>query len=327
MTRTVHVSAPSRIHFGMFSFGDPAVRQFGGVGMMVGPPRLELEATSADAFSAIGETADRARDVAAQWAASEGRRQPPACRIQIASSPPAHAGLGSGTQLALSVAAALDAFVERRRRSGVELAQAVGRAERSAVGTHGFSTGGLLVDPGKAGEERVAPVERRIDFPAPWRILLITDVRQRGLSGSAERSAFAELPPVPRGVTAELREEVDQRVLPACATADFPTFSAGIYRYGHLAGTCFAACQGGAYASPHLARLVELIRSLGVDGVGQSSWGPTLFAVLQGEEEAKALAAELQRRDELKGHTFTVTAGDNVGAVVEVVESEGVTEE
>ena len=54
-----------------------------------------------------------------------------------------------------------------------------------------------------------------------------------------------------------------------------------------MAGLCFAANQGGPYFTPQLARLVEEIRELGVRGVGQSSWGPTLFALLPDEAAAQ----------------------------------------
>ena len=58
---------------------------------------------------------------------------------------PEHAGLGSGTELPLSVAAGLNAFwglPARRRRNWAER----GPGSRSAVGTYGFVFGGLIVE-------------------------------------------------------------------------------------------------------------------------------------------------------------------------------------
>src|SRR5262245_48657082 len=60
----IHVTAPSRLHLGMFSFGRPDVRQFGGVGMMVNDPPTRLEVTPAAEFHATGHEADRAVDFA-----------------------------------------------------------------------------------------------------------------------------------------------------------------------------------------------------------------------------------------------------------------------
>ena len=42
MTRSVHVRAPCRLHFGMFGFGRTSGPQLGGVGVMVEPPAVEV---------------------------------------------------------------------------------------------------------------------------------------------------------------------------------------------------------------------------------------------------------------------------------------------
>jgi predicted sugar kinase len=132
---------------------------------------------------------------------------------------------------------------------------------------------------------------------------LICLAGQHGLSGEAEQSAFRDLPPVPHATTRELRSALNDEMLPAAAAGDFARFSRGLYRFGHQAGMCFAARQGGAFASPPVAQLVETVRSLGVEGVGQSSWGPTVFALLETEREARqfadAIRKSLDRQDTL----------------------------
>ena len=88
---------------------------------------------------------------------------------------------------------------------------------------------------------------------------------------------------------------------PAAEAGDFARFSRSVYRFGYQAGLCFAGRQGGAFASQRIAELVEAARNLGVEGVGQSSWGPTVFALLANEEAARrfaeAIAARLQADD------------------------------
>ncbi len=39
---TIRVTTPSRLHFGMFSFGRAETRQFGGVGAMISAPGIRL---------------------------------------------------------------------------------------------------------------------------------------------------------------------------------------------------------------------------------------------------------------------------------------------
>ena len=69
--------------------------------------------------------------------------------------------------------------------SAVRLAELVGRGERSAIGTHGFAQGGLLVEGGKAAGESVSPLVSRLELPADWALVLLIDRGQRGLSGAA----------------------------------------------------------------------------------------------------------------------------------------------
>src|SRR5262245_47692582 len=107
MPRLVQVTAPSRLHFGLWSLAG-AGRQFGGVGAMIEQPGLKLELAPAEQFVAGGPLADRAKRFAAHWAAFH-RAALPACEIRLLAAPPEHVGLGTGTQLGLAVAAGLNA--------------------------------------------------------------------------------------------------------------------------------------------------------------------------------------------------------------------------
>jgi predicted sugar kinase len=177
----------------------------------------------------------------------------------------------------------------------------------------------LLIEPGKLDCEPVAPLEHRIELPAGWRFALVIPARERGLSGDAERAAFGDLPAVSAETTAALVAELAEEIIPAATEGQFERFSESLYRYGHAAGMCFAARQGGPFASPRVANLVETIRSLGVHGVGQSSWGPTVFAVLPSEAAADDLLMRLGPHLVDEDQTL-VTAVCRSGARIEVVD-------
>ena len=290
---SVSVTAPSRLHFGLLSFGRPGVRQFGGAGVMVERPGLRLRITPNNSFQVIGPLRERVRTIAERYRRFWELSALPGCTVEVVSAPPEHVGLGTGTQLTLAVVAGLDRFRAVEPLDVVELAHLAGRAARSAVGTYGFAQGGLLIEPGKLDCEPVAPLEHRIDLPDAWRIALVIPAQQRGLSGDAERAAFGNLPAVSAETTAALVAELAEELIPAATEGQFERFSESLYRYGHAAGMCFAARQGGPFASPRVAMLVETIRSLGIRGVGQSSWGPTVFAVLPNEAAADDLLARL----------------------------------
>ena len=71
--------------------------------------------------------------------------------------------------------------------------------------------------------------------------------------------------------------------------------------------------QGGIYSCPATAELVQWLRGRGVRGVGQSSWGPTVFAMAGDADEATALIAAAHHRWGGKVRTVA-SAGRNVGA-------------
>ena len=89
-----------------------------------------------------------------------------------------------------------------------------------------------------------------------------------------------------------------------------------VYRYGRAAGLCFAAVQGGPYNGPHVTQLVDEIQSLGYTGVGQSSWGPTVFCVVEDQTAAERLQHELLSRRRTEPLEIVITPADNRGAVV-----------
>ncbi len=118
--------------------------------------------------------------------------------VEVRQAMPSHAGLGSGTQLALAVATAV------RRLHGCpddprEDAALLGRGARSGIGIGLFDQGGLVIDGGKGRVAGPPPLLVRYAVPEAWRVLLVLDRDREGLSGSRERAAFASLRPMDCG--------------------------------------------------------------------------------------------------------------------------------
>ncbi|MEM9186351.1 MAG: hypothetical protein AAGB00_07645 [Planctomycetota bacterium] len=316
----VVVVAPSRLHFGLSAFAD-SPHAFGGCGVMIDEPRLVLTIEDADEPTAAGPLAGRIDAFMGAAAPLLGGRKP-RCRVSAPSPPPEHAGLGLGTQLGLSVAAGIAAWARGGVRPAVELAEAVGRGRRSAVGTHGFEHGGLILDGGRPACHAIGRLERRVVMPESWRVLLVTPVAEEGLSGEREAAAFDGVGGIPPDLTVQLRA-LAARLADAAASSDFDSFASALGEYGRRAGECFSAVQGGPFASPQIAALIARLNRLGAAGAGQSSWGPTVFA----PAPSRAAASEL--RDALLAQagppvlSARVTRFNNTGAVVRVMEGPG----
>jgi beta-RFAP synthase len=312
----------SRLHFGLISLPADAetasARRFGSVGLMVESPGLVLRALPAGSWSAEGPLAERALTFARRFSRTleeqDPRRILPPCRLVVESAPREHVGLGTGTQLALAVAHLL-AKTAGLDLPAAELARRVGRGERSALGVHGFCQGGFLVDAGKGACTTLAPLVARLDFPAAWRIVLVLPGRATGLHGKSERSAFARLT-TPPGTTEALCRLVLLGMLPALAEEDLQGFGEALFDFNARVGEVFAPVQGGTYASPLTAELVGFLRAEGVAGVGQSSWGPGVFAVTD-ETRAAHLADRLRARLAADEMEVQVSRGCNHGAVVD----------
>jgi beta-ribofuranosylaminobenzene 5'-phosphate synthase len=316
MSRVVRVIAPSRLHFGLWSLGGEG-RQFGGVGTMIDRPALEISMDAAAELVATGAHASRTIEFARRWAEFHSRTLPP-CRIAVHHAIPEHAGLGSGTQHALAVAAGLNAFCGLPCQTPQELALSVGRGLRSAVGTYGFVFGGLIVEQGKLPDEPISPLDCRIDLPDDWRFVLARPHGLTGLAGEDEADAFQSLLAVPPSVREELIGTVRDRLVPAAALGDFDEFAESLHRYGRLSGECFAARQGGPYNGPVVTALVEQIRSLGYVGVGQSSWGPTIFVVTQSYASAERLTEQIRSSGAAAELDLIISSPCNKGAQIDI---------
>ena len=190
---------------------------------------------------------------------------------------PRPCGFGSGTQLALSVAAAL-AALDGRPFSPDAFADALDRGNRSGVGLAAFTQGGLIVDGGRDASNGPPPLIARSPILKRGGWLLILDEGMTGVHGTREVEAFRDLPRFPEAQAAEICRIVLMQVLPSVATAEPEGFGASITTIQRLIGDHFAPHQGGRYASPAVAEALAAIAARGVAGYGQSSWGPTGFA-------------------------------------------------
>jgi beta-RFAP synthase len=311
---TVRVEAPARLHLGMLDASGDGPRRFGGLGVAVSRPAVVVEASPGDELTVEGPDADRALAAAQHCRAALGDAR--GARVRVLEAIPAHAGLGSGTKLALAVTAALSALAGRSPDPAA-VARMAGRGARSAVGLWTFAVGGLVVEGGRRpGSAEPAPLLVRHAMPDQWRCVLVTPAAEAGLSGGAEEAAFADLRPDPAR-SAEIACVVLTALLPALVEADLVEFGAALSRLQRLVGDAFAPVQGGTF-HPQAAPLVDALLRLGAAGAGQSSWGPVVYGVVgseaQGHEIGRRLEAELGA-----GGRAQVVRFDNRGARVEEV--------
>lgn len=325
---SVAVRAPARIHLGFLDLNATIGRRFGSIGLAVSSHYTQLKVRAADHFTIhdsglAQEIRTRLENISSLFYQGPGRHLAASQRaqVQVDQLIPSHAGLGSGTQLALSLGTAL-ARLHSLDFDTTTLAQELGRGRRSGIGIAGFDQGGFIVDGGLKPGQTVPPLLMHQRYPAEWRIVLIMAPQHQGIHGRNEKQAFRELPPFPLPHAQTICHKTLMQLLPALVERDIDQFGSAITDIQALIGDHFAPAQGGRYTSPVVAACLQQAQRLGHKGIAQSSWGPTGCVFVSSEQEAQKLIGQLTDFIETEKTSpampqFISTQPDNRGAIIE----------
>lgn len=288
-------------------------RRFGSLGLSLDELNTTLTAYPERQLSVEGLQSERVEVYARQSLAAMGITG--GAHIQIHQAIPDHSGLGSGTQLALAVGTALS------RLYGLdwplnEMAREMQRGARSGIGLGLFSLGGFIVDGGRKNEGGPPTVISRLDFPHQWRVILVLDKTYKGLHGDQEKQAFSDLPEFSETNAGRLCRLALMQAMPSLAEHDLPGFGTAISAIQEIVGDHFSAAQGGRFASRQVASALSWLRLNGAEGVGQSSWGPTGFALTDSEIRAQSLVRAANNKFSTAGLQFMICSGRNRGAEI-----------
>ena len=312
MSIVVTASVPARLHLGFLDLSGGAGRRFGSIGLPLKAPETVVSLSRSPKTVMEGPDAERAGRHLAQLCAHLGISAHH--RLTVEEAIPSHIGLGSGTQLAVAVAAAL------RTLHGLPIntrgdAVVLGRGARSGIGLATFDDGGLIVDAGKSDPEAQPPIVARHPFPQEWRVLLIFDHAATGIHGEAEIEAFRALPPfLPESSNAICRH-VLMGLLPAVVEHDIEAFGTAVEAIQTILGNHFAPAQGGIFTSTRVEQVARRMQEAGAVGLGQSSWGPTGFVFAPSPEAAWAIA-DAGRAVAEPGIEIRIATGRNEGATI-----------
>ncbi|WP_256297048.1 beta-ribofuranosylaminobenzene 5'-phosphate synthase family protein [Haloarchaeobius salinus] len=317
------VGVGARLHFGFQNLSLAHARLYGGLGVALAEPRVRVTAERADGVDCPDGTVrgyvERATELL----------DVPGATVSVEETLPRHVGLGSGTQLALATLVAVAHAHDREPRLR-EHAPDLGRGGRSGVGVAAFEDGGFVVDgghptarfttePPAEGEWTVPPVVARHDLPAEWRFVLAIPDTARGRNGDREEASMrAVVERAEPGIADEVAGVVNRRLLPAAAEGRLDDFGDAVAEVGRLNGAWYVDEQGGVFRPPVGTVVDELAGDPAVTGVGQSSWGPTVYGLtdVDRQEAAVAAAEDALRAADVDGEVLVVGAASR-GALVE----------
>lgn len=270
----IKVSAPARIHMGILNPSrGVGERVYASAGVAVQEPRTIVKVESDDELSVAGPSAEESRAFARRIL---DRYKLGGAKINVLSVPPRHAGLGSTTQLCLSIAVGITKL-HGLSVQPVELATALGRGKQSAIGTYAFQHGGFIVEGGWSDKTVFPPLLFRYSFPEDWRFLIIVP-RSRSLDEKQEDRVFEKLPTPQENLVYEACYRLLLGMAPAILEKDITAFGENLVKLQEVVGTMFSKVQRGVY-QPDSAPLIKKLKEIGAVGVGQSSWGPAVYGL------------------------------------------------
>jgi beta-RFAP synthase len=289
-------------------------RHFGSIGIALNEINTQLTMSAAPQLTFNGTIPPRSEKILKHFCKVLNVSEQ--LQLDFKSKIPEHIGLGSGTQLALAIGVALNHFYQLGLNIR-DLAVLSDRGTRSGIGIGVFERGGLVVDGGRGELTKIPPVISQLPIPEEWRFLLVFDKRGQGLHGQSEIQAFKALPPFPTAEAVRLCYLLLMQGLPAVAENNLTLFGEVITQLQQSVGQHFASAQGGVFTSREVAEVMAWLQQQGAMAIGQSSWGPTGFCIVNGLKTAEALVADLKKRAIAKNLYVQITRANNSAAKIE----------
>lgn len=283
------VKTGARLHLGQLDLNGSLGRLYGGLGVAIDQPCLEMTVERNDNLSIISPDGEHKRIQSITKKYLEFY-QLPGAKINLRQFMPSHSGLGSGTQLSLALGFAITRVYELQP-SLAELAGITDReSSRSGIGVAAFEQGGFLLDGGipvtKARSSfNVPPLLTRMPFPEEWAMILALPDKEEKMYGIKEQNTFNSLSPMDEQVSGKISRLLLMKLLPGLIEKNLASFGQAVTEIQKHVGNYFAPVQGGPYACALGAELAEYLLSQGAAGVGQSSWGPTIYGFTHQEKK------------------------------------------
>ncbi|MFX1561686.1 MAG: beta-ribofuranosylaminobenzene 5'-phosphate synthase family protein [Promethearchaeota archaeon] len=321
----VIVKTSARLHLGFIDLHGGMGRRYGSLGVSIDKPRCILEIQRSNrGISVADEGEHRIRRLVKVFV--DNLKYIGGLEVTAKEVIPEHVGLGSGTQLALAIGAAIATLMDRPVNSR-ELSRISNRGAVSGIGTAVFAQGGFVIDGGHSSTERgagqkqiashtIPPTIVHHDVPKDWTFVVAVPNIQHGLSGVTEEKAFDQLPAAEPEHAHIISRLVLMQLLPAIVEDDIVLFGEALTRIQTLVGDAFSGIQGGRFANPKVDACINAMLKAGAYGAGQSSWGPSCYGLVRETDQIDSVQEAATKTLGAKGGYTFVTQANNRGAQI-----------
>lgn len=316
----VRITTPSRLHFSLLDLNGALGRIDGGFGLAIDKPNFQIIAERAtDIRMSSSVYHERACGVIARL---QEAYPFPGIKLTFTSEIPMHCGFGSGTQLSLGIAQAVNVLYELGL-DVQELATAVGRGGTSGIGVAAFEAGGFIVDGGHRFPEQKAsflpssavgdipppPILLRYSFPEVPLLIVVPECSR--IYGDEEVELFRTLCPQPEWTAQKLSHTLLMQILPALVEGDMCSFGKALNQIQTFGWKRVEIDAQGA----ELQLTLDFLQNKGAFGAGVSSWGAAICVIGEDVNRLKRDTEAFLKTLPGGGSCF-ITQANNVGASV-----------
>ena len=302
----ITITTPSRLHFGLIDLNGELGRINGGIGVALEKPGWEIIGYKDDEKNSKIDFAhvDSRTKLTIEKFDAFFKTKAAELNFVINRDLPPHMGLGSKTQFLLAIGTILS-HMHEIDTTPREIAKVIQRGGTSGIGVAAFEAGGFILDsghsfgPGKQTDS-FKPSSRSKAPPPPvifqnyppenWRFIVIIPNVPEGASGDKEVKLFEDCCPIPAEQVEKLSRLILMKILPSFIEQDIKTFGEGLTELQ----TKFHRFGMDRYDSTlNNDILTELRINTMVFGSGISSFGPTMYALTNSQDNAEKIIRQV----------------------------------
>lgn len=299
MKKIITLNSPARIHIGFLDMGKSSLRKFGSLGLTISKysyiiqieksKKIEISCNDPILSNKINNIIILLRkDISFSN-----------FKIRVLSKIPMHSGLGSGTQLALSIGY-LITKLNKIKFDVNHIATILKRGSRSGIGIESFKNGGFNIDVGKLKKSSSPPLNiLNLKWPIEWKIILLFDQNIIGVHGKDEVKEFETLREPNKNYSNENCKNLLMKIIPGLMEKNFTEFSDGIRIIQNNMSKTFYKKKK-KFASKTIEQIFNNLDKIDCNGYGQSSWGPTGFIFCENTKKRNELLNYLEKYINLK---------------------------
>tara|TARA_Y100000817_G_scaffold298748_1_gene276221 strand:+ start:80 stop:1042 length:963 start_codon:yes stop_codon:yes gene_type:complete len=308
--REISIQSPSRLHLGFYGISDTYGYSYGSMGLSINHAHVNLSIKLSSSFQS--NLPKKYTNPMLKYLNNINVK--PKFDLKASSLPKMHIGLGSGTQITLSVIMIINKFLNLNLnyQEVVKISQ---RGLRSGTGIASFKDGGFIIDACKA-QKKLPKILLQKKFPKTWRIILLNDKKIVGKFGKSERNFFKGMKNSKKTYP-ELSDIIMRGIIPSVIYEDFDNFIFAINRFQKITSKFYSSNQGNVFISNDINNIMKDMQKNNNVGIGQSSWGPLSYIFTDSIDYARDLIDFIEKKycncDNL---TYTIVRPSNTGHII-----------